>query len=76
MEVDAIVRAVLDCLQDLPDGTPTTRELAEQNKVNLVFLRLFKAFGQDLSILILCGSADVLFIDALYFITFGGREFG
>ena len=75
MDVDAIVCAELDCLQDLPDGTTATGEFAEQDDVYLVLFRIGQALGQYLPLLVGLGSADVFLVDALDLVPFGGCEF-
>ncbi len=65
MEVDVMVSAVFDCLQDLPDGTTATGELAEQDDVYPVLLRIGQALGQHLPFLVGLGSADMLLVNTL-----------
>lgn len=61
MNVDAVVCAELDCLQNLPNGTTATGKLAEQDEVYLVLLRIGQALGEHLPFLVLTLSLSRLF---------------
>ena len=75
MEVDAVVCAELDCLQDLPYRPSTSTQLTEKDKVYPVLLRIGQALGQHLPLLVGLGSADVLLVDALDLVPSGCCEF-
>ncbi len=75
MNVDAIVCAELDCLQDFPDSTTASIQSGKEDEVYPVLFRIGQALGQHLPLLVGLGSADVLLIDALDLVPSGCCEF-